>query len=336
MKSGRGWLYALMVAILIFSAFYWYHQRHLTETTTVTWYSNRPVVWPNHTQSLSFGTNAHDQTVSVPLLPGAIAGGEWYLPITAHSAVSYALHDGQGRWLYQDHRYNLANAPTDPIGTLTAAPNGHSIAWVLNNQIHWLHPGGTITIVPHGHAPNLTNQGLEYVTSAGATHQISSPYPTRFAQYDTATSPDPFVDGGNQFVFDNHGTVNQLALATGHIAKLFSVNPNHWPAIVSTISFSQGVAVLMNRQAPIPAYLLVLSTSHGTYWYRWPAALTPELGVTDGGTLIVAGIEPSLVAFGQGALHTLPESSNLFSNGPKGVVLANSQGGFINITRVSF
>ena len=335
MKSRRGWLYAAMVAVLIFSGFYWYHLRHVVENTTMTWYSNNPIE-KSRAKALSVKLNGHAQTTPITPLRGSIAGAEWYMPITVNTAVSYALHDGQGRWVEKSHQYNLSNAPTDPVGALTAAPNGSGLAWVFNGQIYWLHAGGALTRVPHAHSPNLTNQGLEYVVSASTTHQISSPYPTRFESYDTPTSPNPFVDNGQQFIFDKHGVVNTLSLATGAINELFAVNPNHWSRLFATISFAHGTAVLFTRQIPVPAYLLVIATPQRVYWYRWPAAITPELGATASGTLVIGGIEPSLMAFGQGSLYSLSQSAALFSSGPQGVVFSNGSNGFLKLTRVTF
>lgn len=334
MRGYKGWLYATMVAILIFSGFYWYHQRHLTTADSVTWYAKNPVTLPKNARSLPLGPEGSAHTQTVRMLPGSVPGTEWYLPITAHSAVSYALHDGQGRWVNGAHHYTLTKAPTDPVGALSVAPNGTSIAWVLNNQIRWLKSDGTTSLVPHGHSINLTNHGLEYVVSAGVTHQVISPKGTHFVQYNTKTSPTPFLNQGTTFLYDNRGTISLMTLATGATHRLFTVDAAHWSQIQSTLSFGRNIAVILSRATPVPAYLLVVVTSRHTYWYRWPASTTPELGVGTLGTLVIAGIEPNLVVYGSGALHALSQAGGIFSSGPSGIVLPNSHGGFERLVQI--
>lgn len=334
MRGYRWWLYATMVAILIFSGFYWYHQQHLTTTDRITWYSQNPVTSPKNAGPLPLGPSGSARTQNIRMLPGSVPGAEWYLPVTAHSAVSYALHDGQGRWVNGAHHYTLTNAPTDPVGELSAAPNGSGIAWVRNNQVRWLKADGTLSLIPHGHSINLTNQGLEYVVAAGITHQVISPQGTHFVQYDTATSPTPFLNQGTTFLYDNRGSVNLMTLATGATHPLFTVEAARWAHVQSTQSFNGGIAVILSRTTPIPAYLLLVVTPRHTYWYRWPASTTPELGVGTRGTLVIAGIEPQLVAYGNGALHPLSQVSGLFSSGPKGIVLPNSHGGFERLVQI--
>lgn len=334
MRRYRGWLYATMVAILIFSGFYWYHQRHLTPANSATWYSANPVTSPQNATALRLGPPGSAQTQNIRTLPGSVPGAEWYLPVTAHSAVSYALHDGQGRWVSGGHPYPLTNAPTDPVGALSAAPNGSSIAWVLNNQIRWLKSDGATTLIPHGHSVNLTNRGLEYVVTAGVTHEVITPEGTHFVQYDTATSPTPFLNHGTTFLYANRGSIYLMTLATGAAHRLVTVEAAHWSQIQSSQSFDGGVAVILSRATPIPAYLLLIVTPHRTYWYRWPASTTPLLGVGTRGALVVAGIEPNLVVYGNGALHTLSQVSGLFSSGPQGIVLPNGHGGFERLVQI--
>ena len=335
MRGWRGWLYATMVAILIFSGFYWYHQRQLQSADSVTWYSKNPITAPKNAVALRIGAPGRVRSHNIAVLSGSVAGAEWYLPITPTSAVSYALHDGQGRWVTHGHHYTLTNAPTDPVGALSTAPNDTGIAWVLHNQIRWLKSDGTVSLIPHGHSINLTNHGLEYVMSAGTTHQVMSPYGTRFVQYDTPTSPTPFLNQGATFVYDNLGTVYLMTLANGHTHRLFSVQAAHWSAIQSSVSFSGGVAVLLSRQTPVPAYLLSVVTPHRTYWYRWPASTTPELGVSSQGQLVMSGVEPNLVVYSAASLHALPPSGEIFSAGPMGIVLPNSGGGFERLIQIT-
>ncbi len=335
MRGWKGWLYATMVAILIFSGFYWYHQRHLQTADSVTWYSKNPVSGPRHSDALTIAGKASAKSVGITLLPGSVSGAEWYLPVTPSSAVSYVLHDGQGRWVTQGHHYALASGPTDPVGALSAAPNGLSIAWTRHNQIRWLKSDGTVSLIPHGHSVNLIDRGLEYVVTAGTTHQVVSPYGTHFVQYDTKSSPTPFVNQGTSFVYDNHGTVSLMTLATGSTRPLFSVKALHWPSLKGSVGFAQGIAVLLSRQTPVPSYLLAVVTAKHTYWYRWPASTTPELGVSTHGKLIIAGIEPNLVVYGARGLHPLPYAGGIFSSGPMGVVLPTGRGGFQRLFHIT-
>lgn len=335
MRGWRGWLYATMVAILIFSGFYWYHQRHLETASSVTWYSPNPITFPKNATSLPMGAGGTTTTQNISMLAGSVAGAEWYLPVTAKSAVSYALHDGQGRWVISGRHYSLTNAPTDPVGALSTAPNGSGIAWVLHDQIRWLKADGAITLIPHGHSVHLTDRGIEYVVSAGTTHQVINPYGTRFVQYNTATSPTPFLNHGTTFVYDDRGTIYLMTLSTGKTHRLFSVKAVHWSSVQSSVSFSGGIAIVLSRQTPIPAYLLTVVTPQRTYWYRWSASTTPEIGVSSQGQLVVAGIEPHLVVYSGGSLHTLPQSAGIFSAGPMGIVLPNSHGGFQRLVKIN-
>ncbi|WP_053960073.1 hypothetical protein [Sulfobacillus thermosulfidooxidans] len=321
----------MAIAIMIIAAII--HQNSMVPVTR--WATANPLIRPQHSQAMSLASPLEDQTETISLPPHHLDGTDWYLPITQHSHITYILHDGQARWIVNNHVLTLNNAPTDPVGQLIYAPNGQILAWSTPQGLVVLHANNTQTLIPHALAGYFTSHNvLDYVISMGSHLQVHTPDYTLSLPTTFTFGYHPFVFHAHAFIVDNQGHLEQYSLITGHAVPIATVRPARWPDVIDSLSYSHNIVVLLKRPTALPAYLLIVKTPHGVLWYRWQTGLKPQIGISSG-HLVINNLDPSgqLVTLAHDNLHPLPQSTGLFSQSPRGIIFQTSQG-FILLSHI--
>ena len=323
----RWWWIGLGVVLVAVLAI-WAQVHRQSLVPPVKWETKNPIVNPSKTRQIALSQGVQDRTKMLSLPSGHLLHTDWYLPITSHSEVTYVIHDGQARWIFDGHIIALPNAPTDPVGHLLAAPNGKELAWNEAQGVFLVHSDKSTQVIPHAINAYFTPHNvLDYIKPDGTLLKIYSPFPTRVLSGSTHFGYQPFVQDGHSLVYDHKGQINLLSLATGSQKPILRVRATRWPELADSISYGSHIAILLRRPSPLPAYLLAIKTNHGLLWYRWKTGLKPQIGLSQG-HLVINNLDPSgqLVILGKKNLHPLPQSTGLFSQSSQGVIFQTNQG----------
>ncbi len=319
-------IYALVVIIALFIGF-----RRFTAKPNVPapvhWKTANPVLSPK-SQPLSMGAAWTGIVHAVTLPKDQLASAEWYLPISGRSSIAYILHDGRARWVVNGVAHTLKNPPDDPADQFSYADNGQILGWSL--------PSGGATIVDaSGIAQSLSHVSAVAFTQAGtpvalvtSAHRVSvRGRSLGWVVPGTPAATHPFVDHANTLIVDRNGLIEAASIPSGTIQQLAQVRDARWPQLLTARSVGQGVAVLLERPAPVPRYLVLWMHGGRVGWYRFASPTTPQLGVVKG-NLVVGNADPSgqLVVIAAQAAHPLNVTPGIFSSGPAGIVWQSSKG----------
>lgn len=292
------------------------------------WATANPLIDTASHQQMSLTSSVPDHTQSLSLPPGHLPGTNWYLPITRHSQITYVLHDGLARWIVNGHIISLTHVPVDPVGRLIYSPNGQMLAWTTPDGVHTLTSRKTPSVIFHAEAANFTAHNfLDYAISTKTSVQIHSRYPTRTIPPSSSIGHHPFVLNGTAFAFEDQGQLKLVTLTTGHPSTIAAVRSSRWPVLVDSLSYGHSLALLLRRPSALPAYLLIIKSPQGIWWYRWKTGLKPQMGLSSG-QLVLSNVDPSgqLVVVSHHHLHPLKQSAGLFSQSPRGIIFQTSQG----------
>ncbi|MCY0899040.1 MAG: hypothetical protein OWU33_08930 [Firmicutes bacterium] len=321
------WYHGLAALIVVVGAFAYVQHRRTVDNVIpppVHWQTRDPLIYPVG-RALVLKPPATARTRAFALPAGQLPTAEWYLPIAPHSAVSFILHDGRGRWVFQGRRIALINPPIDPADQLNYNRTGSLLAWVR--------PGGGAAIqtpTAYHTIPDATaiaiNAENHLVWIQG--HQVIEDGKTlRWTFRGALATTHPFIDHAQTLVTDWHGRILAYQLATGQAKLLVSVRPNRWPTLVTVRHIRGGTALLLERNTAVPRYLLVLADGQNTGWYRFVSATPPELGAFRG-QLVINNITAAgnLAVVTTSSLVPLTVVPGIFSSGPYGVLWAGSHG----------
>lgn len=292
----------------------------------VHWKTANPLLAPK-SQPMVQGVQTTAHTVPIALPRSQLASAEWYLPITAHSAISYILHDGRARWVVNGRAITLKNPTIDPMDQLSYAPDGLEIGWVVASggvaEMPAQAPSSTIVGPARAISFNAYNVP---VTIRASTVWVGS-HPLAWTIPGNPASAHPLIGRGHQLIVDKKGTIESIAIPSGKTTTLARVRPNRWPDLLAARRTSKGVVWLMERPSAIPAYLLVSIESGRVFWYRFVSPTTPELGTLNG-IAVVGNLESdgSLAYVFGAAIHPLNVTPGAFSSGPDGIIWQGSQG----------
>lgn len=326
------WRTLTVLVIGIIVALTWRHfsQSHLSGR--VHWHSATPIQSRHPIAAIKWGSvePIHSRSVAVP--SQQLSTADWYLPITSFSSLGYVLHDGKARWVVHHHAINLAQNPTNPVGTVATSPTGTGLAW--DRSAHTIElltwPQLTPKNITHATSPSfLPNGQLEYV-SLQSTHPVVVTPQHHWSLPSSQWGQTPFVQvkGQSSFVYDTNGTIHLLSLTTGRSIALFSVNSQHWTHLSSTVASSSTLALLFVQPQSLSRYLLVIMDGTKFRWYRWQSPLAPELGITRNGQVAISEIDSnSRLTVTHGiALHRTSLVPGWFSTGRYGITWDTAKG----------
>lgn len=314
------------LALLLVAAGLWYALRPPSSARKAM-PSSRPVLTRPQT-ALSFGRPATASISRVALPSGQLSAADWFLPITAHSSVSYILHDDQARWVVDSRRWSLPQAPADPSGMLSYAPNGMTLGWPGPAGITLITANGHRRLVAHADGVGFMADNRPIVLYRQGLHlswrQPGHPGPAPITGIPAQSHP--FSDHGQWLAVLNGGRLEWVPTAGGRPETAARVKAR-WSKLIEARQLgSDASAWLLSRPGSLPGYLLlIVRPRRPVQWYRWQSALVPQLVLADRHVLLNQG-NGAWVVVGSRHLHTLRLSAGLASDGPYGLIWRSAQG----------
>lgn len=332
----KRWLYAVYALIVLVAIGIGVKRLHPTPSTpTPKWQTTHPILSPL-SHPLALGQPWTQKTKSVPLPKSQLSTAEWFWPITGLSSVSYILHDGRARWVVDGHTYPLKNPPDNPNDQFAASTDGTRLGWV--------NPGGGVTVL-NKHGSSDVRSGALAVAFNGQGHPVwlLSSHQVQVQRNvlgwkvpGTPAESHPFIDGGRLIVTDRKGTVESTAIPGGQIHILARVRARRWPSLFTARYVDGAIAVVLERPAPIPRYLVVFIQGRSVGWYRFASPTPPEIGAL-AGRLILENIPQAngnLAVMTAHQIHPLSIGAGIFSESAQGIIWQNNNG-FTDLYQVS-
>ncbi len=324
----KRWLYAVYAVIVLVAIGIGLKRSHPTPSTPSQKWQTRNPVLSLSSYPLALGQPWTSKTKSVSLPRSQLATAEWFWPITGSSSVSYILHDGRARWVVGGHAYSLKNPPDDPNDQFASSSDGSRLGWV--------NPGGGVTVLDRQGARDVRPEALAVAfNSKGhpvwllASHhvQVGSDV-LKWQVVGVPAKTHPFIDRGRLVITNRKGTVESMAIPGGKVRVLARVRPNRWPSLVTARDVSGATALVLERPAPIPRYLILWVQGQSVGWYRFSSPTPPEIGVLAGRLILqnVPAANGHFAVMTNHQVHPLSIGAGIFSESSRGIIWQNNSG----------
>lgn len=322
------WIVGIVALIIVVALVATMHYTSRSKTSDGTplssqWKTSNPVLSPA-SSPLSWGHPLDASIQPIALPKDQLSAAEWYLPITAQSSISYILHDGRARWVVNQRRIPLREAPIDPTDQLSFASNGMQLAWITpNQQVKIVTPTHSQTLPAKAQAVGITPRND--IVVVGRHHVRINNRQEPWSIVGKPASLHTLIDQSRSLIVDDNGSINQVSVTSGHVRHIAAVRPQRWPNLLVARSLPQGVVLLLSRPASLPSYLLIVRQRAQLFWYRFESPTTPEVGSWHS-TLVIANMASNGdLALLQGtSLDPLNVQTGIFSAGPQGIIWEGS------------